>query len=113
MNEKAEQFCKVVRESFKETYIVYNYGACYNFYLILKEVFPKAEAYFYDANKGHIVTKIDNDYYDIEGITLDDEYLKPIKLTKEEHIKWKKNTHKMNFERMRLNYENHSKLLYE
>ena len=106
-----EKFCQVVRDSFKETYIVYNYGSCYNFYLILKEVFPKAEAYFYDKNKGHIITKIDGEYYDIEGIVYD-EHIKPIKLTKKEHLIWRKNKYRMNFNRMRLNYENHSKEIY-
>jgi len=98
-----EKFCQVVRDSFKETYIVYNYGACYNFYTILKEVFPKAEAYFYNEHKGHIATKIGKDYYDIGGKILD-ESLKPIKLTERDHLIWGKNMFEITFKRMQTKY---------
>lgn len=40
-------------------------GSCYKFYLILKEIYPDAVAY-YDSD--HIITKIGSMYYDIEGI---------------------------------------------
>lgn len=40
------------------------YGNCYQFYLLLKMVFPEAEAY-YDSN--HVITKINGRFYDING----------------------------------------------
>lgn len=38
-----------------------------NFINFLKILYPEAEPYFYDSNKDHIVTKINNIYYDITG----------------------------------------------
>lgn len=44
-------------------------GACFKLFLILRAVYPKAEPY-YDVN--HIVTKINNRFYDIRGdVTLE------------------------------------------
>jgi hypothetical protein len=40
-------------------------GSCYRFYLLLKEVFPDAEA-FYDMYF-HVITRIDGRYFDISG----------------------------------------------
>lgn len=62
--DKVERFISVVRDSFVGSQQVYTRGSCYHFYLILKEVFPNAEPY-YDAD--HIVTKIDDKFYDITG----------------------------------------------
>ena len=59
-----EQFIAAVRDSFIGSQQVYTEGSCYHFYLILKEVFPDADAY-YDAD--HIITKIDGKFYDITG----------------------------------------------
>jgi len=61
---KVESFISKVRDSFIGSQQVYTHGSCYHFYLILKEVFSDAEAY-YDAD--HIITKIDNKFYDITG----------------------------------------------
>ena len=61
---KVETFISRVRDSFVGSQQVYTEGSCYHFYLILKEVFPDAEAYF-DAD--HIITKIDDKFYDITG----------------------------------------------
>lgn len=40
-------------------------GSCYRFYLLLKEVFPDAEAYY--DKYFHVVTLIDGGFYDISG----------------------------------------------
>ena len=61
---KVERFISTVRDSFIGSQQVYTEGSCYHFYLILKEVFPEAEAY-YDAD--HVITKIDGKFYDITG----------------------------------------------
>lgn len=59
-----EEFITAVRQSFGGSVAVYTMGNCYQFYEILKVVFPYAEAY-YDGN--HVWTKIGDDYYDIRG----------------------------------------------
>jgi hypothetical protein len=63
-NCKVEIFIKSIRESFGASVAVYRFGNCYQFYEILKTIYPTAEAY-YDGN--HVWTKIDNKYYDIMG----------------------------------------------
>jgi hypothetical protein len=59
-----EEFITAVRSSFGGSIAVYTMGNCYQFYEILKVVFPNAEAYF-DGN--HVWTKICGNYYDIRG----------------------------------------------
>ena len=59
-----ESFIKTIRESFHGSVRVYTSGSCYQFYLILKQVYPNAVAYY---ENDHVVTKIDNKYYDITG----------------------------------------------
>lgn len=61
---KIESFIARIRDSFIGSQQVYTEGSCYHFYLILKEVFPQAKA-FYDLD--HIITEIDGSYYDITG----------------------------------------------
>ena len=49
----------------------YHGGLCGNLFLVLKECFPEAESYqIHDPDyiKDHILTKIDNVYYDINGV---------------------------------------------
>ena len=57
-------FIKTIRESFIGSEIVYTKGSCYNFFLIIKEVYPNAQCYY---NEDHVITKLDNKYYDITG----------------------------------------------
>lgn len=59
-----ENFISTIRDSFIGSQQVYTEGSCYHFYLILKEVFKDAEPYF---DEDHIVTKINNKFYDITG----------------------------------------------
>lgn len=59
-----EEFISTIRDSFIGSQQVYTEGSCYHFYLILKQVFPNAEAY-YDLD--HVITKISDKYYDITG----------------------------------------------
>lgn len=55
-----------IRESFDESVVVFTMGSCYKLFLILRTIYPDAEAY-YDWNVGHVYTKIDGSYYDIKG----------------------------------------------
>ena len=61
---RVERFISKVRDSFIGSQQVYTEGSCYHFYLILKEVFPKAKPYY---DEDHIVTKIGDRFYDITG----------------------------------------------
>ena len=64
MENKVERFIATIRDSFIGSQQVYTEGSCYHFYLILKEVFPKAECLF---DEDHVITKIGNKCYDITG----------------------------------------------
>lgn len=57
-------FIKTIRNSFIGADKVYTNGSCYQFYKILKYVFPQANAY-YDSD--HVITEIDGKFYDITG----------------------------------------------
>ena len=59
MKEKVLEFITVIRESFIGSVTVYTMGSCYWFYLILKQVFPEAEAY---TNNQHIISKIGDSF---------------------------------------------------
>ncbi|KAB7891426.1 hypothetical protein [Poseidonibacter ostreae] len=61
---KVEKIIRTIRESFVGSVTVYTKGSCYGFHKILKEIFPDAVAFYKDE---HIVSKIDNKYYDITG----------------------------------------------
>jgi len=65
-NTTPEHFIATIRDSFKDAEYVYLNGSCFEFYKILKCVFPDAEPY-YDAVTCHIFTKIGSGYYDIRG----------------------------------------------
>ena len=58
-------------------------------YSILKSVYPNAIPYFYSEEGGHIISKIGNRFYDVDGYAgHDDSEMKPIPLTKEDEIYW-------------------------
>jgi hypothetical protein len=63
-NKRILELIKSIRESFGASIAIYTTGNCYQFYEILKNVFPDSVAY-YDGN--HVWTKIDNRFYDITG----------------------------------------------
>jgi hypothetical protein len=45
---------------------IFSLGGCYQFYIFLKSIFPDAKPYMH-YKKSHVVTKIDERYYDIDG----------------------------------------------
>lgn len=63
----------VIRDSHPTMVEIFTKGSCLNFHLILRSVYPEAEPY-YDQN--HIITKIDNYYYDITGVVNPKGYLR-------------------------------------
>lgn len=87
--------CKVIRRSFHDSVLVYRYGGCYGFYLVLKHFFPTAIAYYDDKHKDHILTKIGDRFYDITGEVDCKEVCRkrpyweePIRLTAADHEHW-------------------------
>lgn len=58
------EFIDTVRNSFIGADHVFTNGSCYQFFKILKLIFPDAQAYY---DNDHIITKIGNKYYDITG----------------------------------------------
>lgn len=70
------EFITTVRASFGGSIAVYTMGNCYQFYEILKVVFPNAEPY---ESGGHVVTKINGEFYDIKGKMDKEKYIvKPL-----------------------------------
>jgi hypothetical protein len=65
------EFITTLRASFGSSIATYTQGNCYQFYEILKVVFPDAEAY---ETGGHVVTKINREFYDIKGKMDKDKY---------------------------------------
>ena len=61
-NNKILEIITEIRNSHSEMVNIFSKGSCYNLFLILKLVFPEAEAYY---NSDHIITKIGEKFYDI------------------------------------------------
>ena len=55
---------KTIRESFIGAEYVYTHGSCFQFYRILKKLYPETCAY-YDGD--HVISMIGNRMYDITG----------------------------------------------
>ena len=62
-----------IRESHSSMVDIFTKGSCINMFLILHSIFPEAIPY---SNNDHIVTKIDDRLYDINGVVLNtDNYI--------------------------------------
>ena len=64
MEEKVLTVITSIRESFGSSIATYTCGNCYQFYEILKSIFPESEAY---ENGSNVFTKINGEFYDIKG----------------------------------------------
>jgi len=53
-----------IRNSFQDAAFVYTNGSCFEFYKILKSIFPQAQAWW---NIDHVWSEIDGEWYDING----------------------------------------------
>lgn len=58
-----KQFIARVRDLFPESYAPYS-GGCLKFHFLLKMMYPQAAGYY---NSNHVITEIDEHYYDITG----------------------------------------------
>ena len=72
-HEKTLKIIAEIRNSHSKMRNIFTKGSCYNLYSILKAIFPEAIAY---SNIDHIITRIDDIYYDINGIANNKGYMK-------------------------------------
>lgn len=63
---KPNEFISTLSKSDEYIETIYMNGGCYQFYKILKKIYPQAKPMI-DESKGHIVTMIDDVMYDITG----------------------------------------------
>ena len=63
---KPEELIKAIRQSFIGAEQVYTQGSCNMFHYILKAAYPSAKPYWSHKAK-HMITKIGNSFYDING----------------------------------------------
>jgi len=56
-----------IRGSFKDSPYVYKNGSCYEFYKILRTIYPQAVPW---TDIDHVWTEIDGKWYDIDGLRL-------------------------------------------
>jgi len=59
-------FIKTVREGFAAASFIYTNGACFQFYKMLKHLFPQAVPWM--DRDYHVITEIDGVWYDINGV---------------------------------------------
>lgn len=60
------EFIEALRKTDKHIEHIYMNGGCYQFYKVLKKIYPSAEPYI-NEEKNHIATKIGDSFYDITG----------------------------------------------
>jgi len=60
-------FIYTIRKSHPSLTEIFTKGSCWKFHRILKCVYPSAEPYY---DNDHIITKIRNKFYDINGTVL-------------------------------------------
>lgn len=63
---KILNFISLVRDSHPLMVEIFTKGSCFNFHLILKQVFSELNPIAY-SNGDHVITKIENKFYDITG----------------------------------------------
>lgn len=62
-----------IRESHSTMENIFTKGSCLNFFCILHSIYPEAQPWF---NINHVISKIDNKFYDVTGEVKDvDNYL--------------------------------------
>ncbi len=84
--------CLLLVNSLRETdrYIesIFMQGGCYRFHLFLKNIFPVATPFIH-KDKDHIISKIDNQFFDIKGIVENKNEYSPLKKSELEMVeKW-------------------------
>ena len=64
---KPEEFISALRESDQYIEIIFMNGGCFQFFLLLQKFFPDAEPYVEKFHRGHVVSMIDGEMYDVRG----------------------------------------------
>lgn len=59
-----------LRETDKYIQSIFMQGGCYQFHLFIKKLYPNAKPLIH-KNKDHIITEIENEFLDINGIVCD------------------------------------------
>lgn len=67
-----ENFLQELKSAYYLNGEIFMEGSCFRLYKILKTIFPDAEPY-YSQLDGHWITKINGEYYDINGC-IDEKY---------------------------------------
>lgn len=62
----------ILRNSHPDQEKIFTEGSCIYLFLLLRQIYPEAIAY---SNCNHIITKIDDKYYDITGTVTGENYL--------------------------------------
>ncbi len=79
VNSHVLQTIRLIRDSHSEMGNIFTGGSCMNFYFILRHHYPQASLY-YSILHGHVITKIDGQFYDITGqVTKDLKDFEPLK----------------------------------
>lgn len=74
-----------IRKSFIGSVKVYTRGSCYQFYLIIKTVYPDIEPW-YDGVVGHVYCKDGDKFYDITGLLTDTDIINRLYDLKSESV---------------------------
>jgi hypothetical protein len=73
MNIEIEKVIEALRDGDRCIESIFTMGGCYKFYLFLKSIYPDATPYI-SIDKGHVVTAVHDELYDINGMVSADEY---------------------------------------
>lgn len=65
MHKQILSFLQELKNSHPEMAAIFTQGSCMNLFCILRVLHPSAECYY---NSDHVITKIDGQYYDINGV---------------------------------------------
>ena len=60
-------FINALRKTDEHIELIYTNGGCYQFSKLLKAMYPESESRI-DMLKGHVVTMIEGEHYDITGV---------------------------------------------
>ncbi len=66
-------FIDALRESDGYIEMIYSFGSCYKFHLLLKKLFPECEPYIGEL-RGHVISEYKGKFYDITGEVSPDEF---------------------------------------
>jgi len=87
MRPRIEVFIARIREAHPQMVNIFTRGSCFDFHLILQEVWPEALA-FYDIKNGHVLTEIGGVLYDIRGDVSHREHGKLVRLPHPDYQPW-------------------------